>query len=128
MLLFLFAETGCKLNVGGRSNPGDPPDQTRILKTYAIPSTVAPGDTAKFVCVIADSTNARFRFIWFVPNGTALSGEHILYPYNPAYKTVKSILLWKAPSKPDLYDFAVTVDDSAKDSVSVEGGFQVIVK
>jgi len=128
MLLFLFAETGCKLNVGGRSNPGDPPDQTRILKAYAVPSTVAPGDTVECFCIISDSTNTRFKFYWFAARGTLIGGIDTTYHGLGGHMTTVNRIGWKAPNIPDGYDFEIIVDDNSQDSLATDATFSVLVK
>ncbi len=128
MLLFLFVETGCKLNVGGRSNPGDLPDQTRILKAYAEPSTVAPGDTVECFCIISDSTNTRFKFYWYIPRGTPIGGKDTTYYGSGVHMTSVNRIKWKAPNLSGGYDFDITVDDNSQDSVAAEKTFSVSVK
>lgn len=134
MLLFttflLLAETGCKLKGFGDSG-GPIAYQTQILNAYAVPSTVAPGDTAKFVCVIADSTNKNFRFYWCIHQGThigAIDTVKDLYVGCPAYVTSRNQIKWKAPDKPDEYDFEVQVFDTSLDLAAVDATFSVIVK
>ncbi|HKI45053.1 MAG TPA: hypothetical protein VKA08_06940 [Balneolales bacterium] len=125
-----LAEAGCKIKIygPGESNGGDQPPQTRILKAYATPSTVAPGDTAQFVCVIADSTNTKFRFYWYIYHGTPIDGTDTTYGGDGVYMTLGNQIKWKATSQPDSYSFEITVDDGSKDSIWVNGVFDVTVK
>jgi len=129
-VFFVLAEAGCKIKIygPGESNGGDLPPQTRVLKIYAVPDTVAPGDTAQCVCIITDSTNSRFKFYWYIPRGTPIGGKDTTYYGTGVHMTLGNWIKWKAPNKPDLYDLNVTVDDGNQDSVAVEDGCQVIVK
>ncbi len=60
LLVFLAS---CSLK--GFNDTGPIAYQTEILDAYAIPKTVAPGDTTQFVCIIADSTNNKYKFYWY---------------------------------------------------------------
>ena len=92
---------GCDSWPGGE-NPGetDPVPQTRILRVEVEPDTVAVGDTVRFTCVIADSTDERFKFRWSFgagqPNGAI---------------TEVNMVLWEAPNRPGTYTHAVNVDN-----------------
>ncbi len=72
LLAFLIS---CSLK--GFNDSGPIAYQTEILAAYAIPKTVAPGDTTQFVCIIADSTNNKYKFYWFIPDGTPIGGEKL---------------------------------------------------
>ena len=97
IVLALLLVAGCDGLPGG-SNPRDevPPSQTEILRVEAAPDTVAVGDTARFTCVIADSTDGRFRFHWSFSTGKpagAVTEEHTV--------------LWEAPGEPGTYTATV---------------------
>jgi len=128
-VFFVLAEAGCKISGAGESNIVG--YQTQILKAYAVPSTVPPGDTARFVCVITDSTNSRFKFYWCIHQGSpigAIDTVKDLYVGCPAYVTSRNQIEWKAPDKPNEYDFEVEVNDTSSDLAPVDATFSVIVK
>ena len=87
---------GCDSWPGGE-NPGEgePVPQTRILRVEVDPDTVAVGDTARFTCIIADSTDERFVFKWFFGAGP------------PTAPTEDNTVLWKAPDEPGIYKHGV---------------------
>lgn len=103
----LLAACGCDLNIPGGANPGDDMDigQTQILRIEVDPDTVAVGDTARFTCIIADSTDERFKFSWSFsggpPNGAVTDGPTVL---------------WEAPSEPGMYRHSVTANNGTRDS------------
>ena len=94
---------GCDGWPGG-DNPGetDPVPQTRILRVEVEPDTVVVGDTARFTCVIADSTDERFVFKWFFGAGP------------PTAPTEDNTVLWKAPDEPKTYRHSVNVDNGTR--------------
>ena len=77
-ITLLAVVSGCGHFPGAPDSGGteNRPPQTQILKAYAVPDTVAPGDTARFVCVIKDSTDNRFKFLWYIGQGKVLDAEY----------------------------------------------------
>lgn len=123
--------SGCMLSPEGLGDTGGTdyaPPITQILKVIVRPDTVAPGDSASFTCIVKDSTNSRLKFIWYMPVGTALTGRHVPYGYNPAYVTDINVLHWKAPEKPDVYYFEVTVDTTTHGFSFAQETFTITVK
>jgi len=108
---------------GGTENR---PPQTQILKAYAVPDTVAPGDTARFVCVIKDSTDNRFKFLWYIGQGKVLDAEYS-NTYN-GYVSNTNTIKWEAPIKEGSYSCDVYAYNGSKDSVSVDDVLQITVK
>jgi len=99
--------------------PPEPPPQTQILRIDIIPNdTLAPGDTATFRCVIADSLDTRFIFTWGIDkkNGTEL------------IKTDTNSIQWVAPKNSKIYTHNVSVNNGSKDSTSVFQYFDVYVR
>ena len=128
----LLAIMGCKLKISGfdTTSPGDLPPQTTIISAYAVPETIAPGDTSMFVCNISDSTDSTFKFYWYMPSvGTYISGRDTTYYGDKVFYTTGNHIQWKAPNKPDNYIIInVTVDKGSKDAVAVDANFSVVVQ
>jgi hypothetical protein len=104
--------------LGGCDWPGSEPEepvanQTRILRVEVEPNPVAVGDTATFTCVIEDSTDERFRFIWFLEAPTRVTEENQID--------------WIANKDPGEHRFRVEADNGSEDSLSVSKGFPVEV-
>jgi hypothetical protein len=117
-----FSNSGA---VGGGGDRVKPP-QTKILKVLVQPDTIAPGDTARFICIIKDSTDKRFKFEWHVDKGKVLGAEFIDTDYS-AYVSETNSIKWIAPDSEGYYHFAVFVNNGAKDSLSVQDGFFIKV-
>jgi len=49
ILTFVLGFTGCKIS-GSPDDTGPLACQTQIIVAHAVPNTVAPGDTVRFVC------------------------------------------------------------------------------
>jgi len=103
------------------------PPQTKILDVKVQPDTVAPGDTARFTCVIKDSTDKRFKFGWLIDAGEVLGAEFIGGNYNE-YVSETSSIKWVAPKSKDYYEFTVFANNGSKDSISVQDGFTIVVE
>lgn len=99
--------------------PPEPPPQTRILRVEILPNdTLAPGDTATFRCIIADSLDSRFEFFW------ALDGDG-----NPdAIVTDNNQINWVVPSNTRSYRHSIRVGNGSEDSASVFKEFTVEVQ
>jgi hypothetical protein len=130
-VIILIAITGCKLgNLGfSTTNPGDLPPVTTILSAYAVPDTIAPGDTSLFVCNISDSTDSTFKFYWYMTSaGTYLGGRDTTFEGNKTFYTTENHIQWKAPGKPYNYvTIEVTVANGSNDAVPVDKVFDVTV-
>ncbi len=126
IFLFLLGFAGCKIN--GPNDTGRESHQTIILSARAIPDVVAPGDTVQFVCRIKDSTNTKFRFYWYTPNGTPIGGKDTTYGGLRVRITSENRIKWKAPDKSNVYDFEVFVDDGDTLLLPVDEAFSVTVR
>jgi len=103
------------------------PPQTKILDVKVQPDTVAPGDTARFTCIIKDSTDKRFKFYWYIDQGEVLNAK--MFDDKPiVYKTKVNNVQWIAPNKSGFHSFTVLTDNGSKDSVSVDESFVIIVE
>jgi hypothetical protein len=119
-----FSNSPC---VGGCGDTYKPP-QTNILKVLVQPDTVAPGDTARFICIIKDSTDKRFHFDWIIDSGEILEGKLIIHN-PPTYRTNTNSIRWIAPdSTGHLISFTVTVNNESKDSAAVDDSFTIFIK
>jgi len=93
--------TGCDLEGIGGTNPGPGQEsQTDILRVEVEPNPVAIDDTARFTCVIADSTDEQFEFRWVGGGGDVVETP-----------TEDSAALWIAPDTPGEYRAGVTADN-----------------
>ena len=119
-----------KISGFGTTSPGDLPPQTTIISAYAVPDTVAPGDTSMFVCNISDSTDSTFKFYWYTPSvGTYIGGSDTTYAGDKAFYTTENHIKWKAPSKSDNnITINVTVDNGSNNAVGVQTNFSITVK
>jgi hypothetical protein len=96
------------------SEPEQPvPEQTEILRVEVEPNPVAVGDTATFTCIIEDSTDERFRFIWFLEAPTRVTEENQID--------------WIANKDPGEHWFLVETDNGSEDSMSVSNRFSIEV-
>jgi hypothetical protein len=113
----LLALSGCGF-VDDPDVPEERPLQTTILAVRVEPDPVVVGDTARFICIIEDSLDTRFRFFWFIggPGGGIRS-------------TTTNYFDWVAPEVSDTTTFThgVEVDNGSPDSASVSKSFKVIV-
>lgn len=100
----LLVAGGCDLNIPGGANPGDDMDvgQTQILRVEVDPDAVAAGETARFTCVIEDSTDERFQFTWSLRPGMPRGAV-----------TEDNTVEWQAPDEPGTYTLGVTADKSS---------------
>ena len=127
-VFFLLAVVGCKIS-GIPDDTGPIAYQTQILKAYAVPNTVAPGDTVQCVCIIADSTNKNFKYYWSVsPGGTFTGGKKTTFGGVVSYVTSSNHIKWKAPNKIGANYFEVDVDDSSSGLGIPSTAFSVAVK
>lgn len=111
ILFFMLVLQSCDIDCcSGRPDPG-PVFQTRILKIEVSPNPVAPGDSVQFTCVIEDSLDTRFKFIWFI------DGE----PKN--ISTAINKIKIQAPPIPGSYGGAVTADNGDEDKQSPTKSF-----
>jgi len=88
-------------------------NQTGILRIEVEPNPVAVGDTATFTRIIEDSTDERFRFIWFLEAPTRVTEDNQID--------------WIANKDPGEHRFRVEADNGSEDSLSVSKGFSVEV-
>lgn len=128
LLLYGLWLSGCALPIG-TSDGGDKATawQTRILDIKIQPDTVAVGDTARITCIIQDSTDKRFQFLWGFSYGKVLQAEYdsVVHKYSSGHS---NCVLWIAPNSPGLYlGNGVRVDNST-DSTPVEQGFSLHVR
>ncbi len=101
------------------------PYQTRILEVKIQPDTVAVGDTARITCIIRDSTDKRFLFLWHFSRGKIL---HAMYNSTLQGYTsdTSNYVFWIAPDLTGLYGFDVKVNNGS-DSTPVTQGFDIRV-
>ncbi len=65
IIVALITSSCLTKDYGSGDDPGiGGPYQTRILKVLVQPDTVAQGDTTRITCVIKDSLDKRFIFVW----------------------------------------------------------------
>jgi hypothetical protein len=123
-VLFLYA---CIPDDWGGGGDNYKPPQTKILNVLVQPDTIAPGDTARFTCIIKDSTNKRFHFDWIIDSGEILDGKLIIH--NPStYRTNTNSIRWIAPDSVGyLISFTVTVNNESKDSAAVDDSFTIFI-
>ena len=132
LLLFLTALLpvvllyGCNLPLGDSGGDQIHPPQTKILEVRVQPDTVAPADTASFTCVITDSTDTRFKFLWYINQGNVIGAKYS--DKYGGYVSDSNMVKWKAPSQADVYAFDVYAFNGAKDSASVDQSFRITVK
>ncbi|HKI47127.1 MAG TPA: hypothetical protein VKA08_17485 [Balneolales bacterium] len=119
---------GCGGLAPGSTDPGDKamPYQTRILEVKIQPDTVAVGDTARITCIIQDSTDKRFLFLWHFSRGKIL---HAMYNSTLQGYTsdTSNYVFWVAPDLNGSFSNDVTVDNGS-DSTPVMQGFGLYVK
>lgn len=114
---------GCDGWPGGSPDP-DPPPQTEILAIRMDPDTVAAGDTMLIHCVIRDSLDDRFTFMWVLARaGTMLPVDGTLT--GPKIR-------WVAPEdvRPGISRFSggVNVDNGSTDSTIVTASVSLFVR
>lgn len=73
--------------------------QTRILSVDVQPDPLAPGDTATFTAVLADSTDPSFEFRWY------LAG------ISPVIITDSAHVSWPTPNQTGTFTHVVTADN-----------------
>jgi hypothetical protein len=103
---------GCDFGIKS-GKPERTPLQTQILRVEVDPNPVVAGDTATFTCVIADSTDERFEFRWFLDAPTRV--------------TESNQTDWVAEVDTGEHRFRVEADNGSTDSTSVNRGFTVEV-
>ena len=88
------------------------PYQTRILEVKIQPDTVAVGDTARITCIIRDSTDKRFLFLWHFSRGKIL---HAMYNSTLQGYTsdTSNYVFWVAPDLNGSFSNDVTVDNGS---------------
>ncbi|HKI46471.1 MAG TPA: hypothetical protein VKA08_14175 [Balneolales bacterium] len=106
--------------------------QTRILAVTAKPDTVARGDTTRITCVIEDSLNKSFIFVWQFQYGKPVSARDTIWAPKVianAYTTGhRNYIDWVAPTDTSSgFGIAVRADDHS-DSIAVESAAAVWVK
>lgn len=102
----------------GAYPPPEPPPQTEILRIEILPNdTLAPGDTATFRCIIADSLDSRFVFTWSIDKTET----------DELVRTDTNSIRWVAPEDTKSYTYNVTTDNGSEDSTSVSEQFKVFI-
>ena len=103
---------GCDLSRGGDEYF---PPATEILRVEVEPNPVAAGDTAVFTCVIEDSLESGFIFVWDLEGlgniDTATTNRY----------------QWIAPSSARTYSHTVIVDDLYAEVEPVQQPFEITV-
>ncbi len=134
MIIALVTVSCLTKDYGSGDDPGiGGPYQTRILKVLVQPDTVAQGDTTRITCVIKDSLDKRFIFVWFFLVGKTINTRDTTWepPSNYIGQSSghRNYIDWVAPTDTSgFFGITVRVDNRTKDSVAVESGNAVIVK
>lgn len=106
LLLFIVFLTGCldfSLNWGDDDNSGSFPGyQTAIREVKIEPNPIAVGDSVTFTCIIRDSLDTSFHFLWR-PN-TQIT-------YEPDIRTETNFLKTTVYHLPGTYTGKVTADN-----------------
>ena len=123
LLAVLLYSCGLPTDGGG---PQILPPQTEILEVRVQPDTVAPGDTARFTCIIKDSLDKRFKFHWVIDKGKVL-GASLESKTNSQYISESNTVKWVATTTKGHFLFGVFVDNGAIDSSDVRRGFYITV-
>jgi len=111
---------GC---LAGQSPETTYPPQTRIVRIDLTPDTVATKDTVLIHCVIEDSMDTRFTYIWLLGKDTLAVSGLINGPY----------IRYIAPSLPNPNEKvfedkgSVIVDNGKTDSLAVSKEFIIPV-
>ncbi len=111
---------------GSGDDPGiGGPYQTRILKVLVQPDTVARGDTTRITCVIKDSLDKRFIFVWQLQYGKPINVRDTIWAPKADLKAYTSghrnYIDWIAPNDTSSgFGLSVRADNHAPDSVAVE--------
>lgn len=132
VLASLWVAASCNIdayNDGGGEKGGA--YQTRILNVYAEPDTVTQGDTTRISCIIQDSTNKTFIFVWLFSYGHAVNVRDTTWRTGGnviAYSSGHNNYIdWVAPNDTiGFFNFGVRVDNRS-DSIPVESGVGVVV-
>ncbi|HKI46034.1 MAG TPA: hypothetical protein VKA08_11945 [Balneolales bacterium] len=107
--------------------------QTRILAVTVNPNPIASGDTTRITCVIEDSLNKSFIFVWQFGYGKALNVKDTIWRPKVDLKAYtsghRSYINWVAPTNMTGYnEVGITVRaDNHSDSIAVEDANAVIV-
>jgi len=82
------------------------PPVTSIVRVEVEPNPVTVGDTATFTCVITDSLDSGFKYLWDIEGDNRAS-----------FATQENQFKWIAPSTPDTFSHKVAVSkpESSKD-------------
>lgn len=120
-LLAVILLHGCEGTAFSSRPDPEPVPQTEILRFELTPDTVATEDTVLIHCIIEDSLDERFKFMWGLGSDTlAVSGF-----------TLGPKIRWVAPDldipqgEVHTVSGGVTVDNGSEDSVSVGTGFDI---
>jgi len=134
LLASLWVFTSCNITAyeDGGGEKGGGIYQTRILKVYADPDTVARGDTTRITCVIEDSLNKSFIFVWFFKFGKTVNTRDTTWEQPAKYiwqsSGHRNYIDWVAPTDTSSgFGIDVRVDNHS-DSIAVESGTGVWVK
>ncbi len=119
---------------GSGDDPGiGGPYQTRILKVYANPYYVARGDTTRITCVIKDSLDKRFIFVWQLQYGKPINVRDTIWAPKADLKAYTSghrnYVDWIAPTDTSgFFGFGVRADNHTKYYTAPESSGSVVVK
>ncbi len=132
MIIALVTVSCLTKDYGSGDDPGiGGPYQTRILKVLVQPDTVAQGDTTRITCVIKDSLDKRFIFVWQFDYGKALDVRDTVWSsitglnaFTSGHRNYIDFITNKSG-----YNWVnVRADNHTKDSLAVESGNAIIVK
>ncbi|HKI45659.1 MAG TPA: hypothetical protein VKA08_10045 [Balneolales bacterium] len=106
--------------------------QTRILEVTTKPYNVARGDTTRITCVIEDSLNKSFIFVWQFQYGKPVNARDTIWApkviANAYTSGHRNYIDWIAPTDTSGY-FGIGVRvDNHSDSIAVESAGSVEVK
>ena len=135
IIIVTLLTVSCQINLG--DSGGDPgiggPYQTQILKVLVQPDTIARGDTTRITCVIKDSLDKRFIFVWQLQYGRPINAKDTIWAPKvdlKAYTTGhQNYIDWVAPTDTaGFFGFGVRADNKEKYSLPAESGSAIIVK
>ncbi len=113
-----YSDGGGDTGIGGIN-------QTQILKVYANPFNIKRGDTTRITCVIKDSLDKRFIFVWQFSYGKALDVRDTVWTTQGIIKAYSSghrnFINWVAPTDTSgFFGITMRADNHTPDSVAVE--------
>ncbi len=120
-----YSDGGGDTGIGGIN-------QTQILKVYANHFNIKRGDTTRITCVIKDSLDKRFIFVWQFSYGKALDVRDTTWTTQGIIKAYSSghrnYIDWVAPTDTaGFFGITVRANNHAIDSVAVESATGVNV-